>query len=41
MNIYIDFDDCLCETARHFEGLVKDLFDKDVPNHGYPGYRRL
>ena len=31
MNIYIDFDDCLCETARHFEGLVKDLFDKDVP----------
>ena len=31
MNIYIDFDDCLCETARHFSVLVKDLFGKDVP----------
>ena len=31
MNVYIDFDDCLCETARHFSGLVKDLFGKDVP----------
>lgn len=31
MNIYIDFDDCLCETARHFCILVKELFNKDVP----------
>ena len=31
MNIYVDFDDCLCETARHFSGLVKELFGKDVP----------
>ena len=31
MQIYIDFDDCLCETARHFSGLVQDMFGKDVP----------
>ena len=31
MRIYVDFDDCLCETARHFSGLVADLFGKDVP----------
>ncbi len=31
MNIYVDFDDCLCETARHFSVLVKDLFDVEVP----------
>lgn len=31
MNIYVDFDDCLCETARYFSGLVKELFDKDIP----------
>ena len=31
MNIYVDFDDCLCETAKHFSGLVKELFEKDVP----------
>ncbi len=31
MNIYIDFDDCLCETARHFSGLVKELFGINVP----------
>ena len=31
MNIYIDFDDCLCETARHFSGLVRELFGKNVP----------
>lgn len=31
MNIYIDFDDCLCETARHFSGLVQELFGKNVP----------
>ena len=31
MNIYVDFDDCLCETARHFTRLVKKLFGKSVP----------
>ncbi|MCR4902383.1 MAG: 2-dehydropantoate 2-reductase [Butyrivibrio sp.] len=31
MNIYIDFDDCLCETARNFSSLVSELFNKDVP----------
>lgn len=31
MNIYVDFDDCLCETARYFSVLVKELFGKDVP----------
>ncbi len=31
MNIYVDFDDCLCETAKHFSTLVKELFELDVP----------
>ena len=31
MNIYVDFDDCLCETARNFTTIVKEFFDKDVP----------
>ena len=31
MNIYVDFDDCLCETARHFSGLVYRLFGKVIP----------
>ena len=31
MNIYIDFDDCLCETARYFSVIAKELFGKDVP----------
>ena len=31
MNIYVDFDDCLCETARHFCVLAEDLFGKTVP----------
>ena len=31
MRIYIDFDDCLCETGRAFAGLVSDLFGKDLP----------
>ena len=31
MNIYVDFDDCLCETAKHFTMLVKDLFDIGCP----------
>ncbi|MCR5301805.1 MAG: 2-dehydropantoate 2-reductase [Lachnospiraceae bacterium] len=31
MNIYVDYDDCLCETARNFTGLVAELFKKNVP----------
>lgn len=31
MHIYIDFDDCLCETARAFTGMVRRLFGKEVP----------
>ena len=31
MNIYVDFDDCLCETARYFSKIVAELFDKNVP----------
>ena len=31
MNIYIDFDDCLCETARYFSKLIVDLFGLDIP----------
>ena len=31
MNIYLDFDDCLCETAKHFSQLVARLFGKDIP----------
>ena len=31
MNIYIDYDDCLCETAKHFSLLVKELFGIYVP----------
>jgi len=31
MNIYIDFDDCLCETGRYFAGLADTLFGKKIP----------
>ncbi len=31
MNVYVDFDDCLCETARHFCVLVKELYGRDIP----------
>lgn len=31
MNIYVDFDDCLCETARHFSLLVREMFGKIIP----------
>ena len=31
MNIYVDFDDCLCETARHFSTLVGKMFGLDFP----------
>ena len=31
MKIYVDFDDCLCETARSFSKLAMEMFGKDVP----------
>ena len=31
MNIYVDFDDYLCETARYFSGLVKEMFGINCP----------
>ena len=31
MKIYVDYDDCLCETARAFTGLAERLFGKRVP----------
>ena len=31
MRIYVDFDDCLCETARYLSALVNDLFNTDIP----------
>ena len=29
MKVYIDFDDVLCETAKHFTKLAKELFGID------------
>ncbi|MBP5158055.1 MAG: 2-dehydropantoate 2-reductase, partial [Treponema sp.] len=34
MNIYVDFDDCLCETARYFSNLVAEMFGLDIPYEG-------
>ena len=31
MKIYVDFDDCLCETARAFSTLASEMFGKNVP----------
>ena len=31
MRIYIDFDDVLCETARHLSDMARDLFSRNVP----------
>ncbi|MBR5659045.1 MAG: 2-dehydropantoate 2-reductase [Lachnospiraceae bacterium] len=31
MKIYVDFDDCLCETAKAFTGIADKLFGKKVP----------
>lgn len=31
MNIYIDFDDVICETARSFSDILKRMFGKVVP----------
>ena len=31
MKIYVDYDDCLCETARAFTGIADRLFGRKVP----------
>jgi len=31
MKIYVDFDDCLCETGRAFSGLAAEMFGRNVP----------
>ncbi len=31
MRFYVDYDDCLCETARKFCEIAKRLFGKNVP----------
>lgn len=31
MKIYVDFDDCLCETARAFSKLGMEMFGRNVP----------
>ncbi len=31
MKIYVDFDDCLCETAKSFSNLAREMFGKNVP----------
>ncbi len=31
MKIYIDFDDVICETARHYTVLARELFGIDLP----------
>ncbi len=31
MKIYVDYDDCLCETARSFSELATEMFDKHIP----------
>lgn len=31
MKIYIDFDDVICETAKYFTKIAKELFDIEVP----------
>jgi hypothetical protein len=31
MKIYVDFDDCLCETARYFSELVDAMFGLEIP----------
>ena len=31
LKIYVDFDDCLCETARAFSRLGAEMFGKTVP----------
>ena len=35
MRIYVDFDDCLCETARSFSKLAADMFGVNVPYENF------
>ena len=38
MVFYVDFDDCLCETAKSFTEIAARLFDKKVP---YENFKRV
>lgn len=38
MRIYIDFDDVLCETARHLSMLARELFNRHVPYEAISGF---
>ncbi|HNX33093.1 MAG TPA: 2-dehydropantoate 2-reductase [Kiritimatiellia bacterium] len=38
MRIYIDFDDVLCETARHLSDLARQLFNRHVPYEAISGF---
>ena len=31
MKIYVDFDDCICETSKNFSTLAVEMFDIHVP----------
>ncbi len=31
MRIYVDYDDCLCETARSYVKLAEEMFGRNVP----------
>ena len=31
LNIYVDYDDCLCETARAYSKLAAEMYGKNVP----------
>ena len=31
MRIYVDYDDCLCETARSFSEIAVEMFGKHIP----------
>lgn len=33
MKIYVDFDDVICETAKYFSKLAKELFGIELPNN--------
>ncbi|HRR35226.1 MAG TPA: hypothetical protein P5026_14080 [Kiritimatiellia bacterium] len=38
MRIYIDFDDVLCETARHLSDLARERFGRQVPYEAISGF---
>ena len=38
MNFYVDFDDCLCETALSFTEIADRLFGKKVPYEGVKSF---